>query len=500
MSERSLRLKLGLFVLLALVLLGSMAFLFGSLPNWFQRTNLYTVRFPDAPGVGDGTPVRRSGVRIGSVRTVTLDDERGIVRVLVAIDRRFTIRRNDQATLITGLLGTDAVIDFIPQTAAEGQPEDRAPLEPGAEVDGVRQATVNTLLNRASEVVPTTQETMNEMRKSLQRLEKMAPLAEDTMREYRDLARDLRQALPDLKRTNDEVRELARSSREAIPDLRRTAENFAAASRIWTRVGERADQLLQANQDKLVKAIENVNELLSRMVNVFSDENQRNITATIKNTRLASDRFDAISCNLDETLKDARKAMNRINETLGRADAMMADAQKLTKPLGERGESIAINLDAVLSSMQRITAPLADRAESLARNLDAGLADTRKLIAPFAARSEKLAHDLEQSLDKLNQTLDDVNALMRVLDQCDSTLRRILSDPSLYIHLDEVVCGMVRLMPRMDRILKDFETFADKLARHPEALGLGGVVRPSTGLKDPPTPPPVIGPPPGFPP
>ena len=35
----------------------------------------------------------------------------------------------------------------------------------------------------------------------------------------------------------------------------------------------------------------------------------------------------------------------------------------------------------------------------------------------------------------------------------------------------------------------DFETFADKLARHPEALGIGGVVRPGTGLKDPPTPP-----------
>jgi phospholipid/cholesterol/gamma-HCH transport system substrate-binding protein len=500
MSERSLRLKLGLFVLLALALLGTMVFLFGSLPTWFERVNLYTVRFADAPGVGPGTPVRRSGIRIGSVRAVTLDEEQEIVRVLVAINQRYTIRRNEQATLISGLIGSDAVIDFIPQPAEEGKPPDRTPLEPGAEVVGVRAATVNTLLNRASEVVPTTQETMNEMRKSLQRLEKMAPLAEDTMREYRDLAREANKAIPDLKRTNDEVRQLARSSRESIPELRRTAEDFAAVSRMWTRVGERADLLLQANQDKLVKAIENVNELLSRMLNVFSEENQRNVTATIRNTRLASDRFDDISRNLDETLKDARKAMNRVNETLNRADAVMSDLQKLTRPLSERGESIAINLDAVLSNTQRITAPLAERADAIARNLDVGLAETRKLIVPFAARSEKLARDLEQSLDKVNRTMDDLNALMRVIDQCDSTLRRILSDPSLYIHLDEAVCGVVRLMPRLDRILKDFETFADKLARHPEALGLGGVVRPSTGLKDPPAPPPVIGPPPGFPP
>ena len=49
-------------------------------------------------------------------------------------------------------------------------------------------------------------------------------------------------------------------------------------------------------------------------------------------------------------------------------------------------------------------------------------------------------------------------------------------------------------MPRLDRILKDFETFADKLAHHPEAIGLGGVVRPGSGLKDPPAPYPRSGP------
>jgi hypothetical protein len=31
------------------------------------------------------------------------------------------------------------------------------------------------------------------------------------------------------------------------------------------------------------------------------------------------------------------------------------------------------------------------------------------------------------------------------------------------------------------------ETFADKIARHPESLGLGGVVSPSSGLKEAPS-------------
>jgi ABC-type transporter Mla subunit MlaD len=372
-------------------------------------------------------------------------------------------------------------------------------------VVGVRQVTVNALLARANEVVPTTQETMNEMRKSLQRLEKMVPQAEDTMREYRDLARETRQSIPEVKRTNDEVRELAKSAREAMPELRRTAEDFGAASRQWTRVGERADLLLQANQDKIVKSIENLNELLARMVNIFTEENQKNINATIRNTRAASDRFEDIARNLDEALKDGRKAMERLNVSLGKADAaltdaqkVLLDAQKLSKPLGDRGESIARNLDEVLADTKKITTPLAERADPISRNLDAALVNIRTLTAPFAARSEQMARDLAQSLDRLNQTLGDVNALMKVIDQCDGTLRRFLTDPSLFIHLDEAVCSVIKLTPRIDRILKDFETFADKLARHPEAIGLGGVVRPGSGLKDPPTPVPV--PPPGFPP
>jgi len=36
-------------------------------------------------------------------------------------------------------------------------------------------------------------------------------------------------------------------------------------------------------------------------------------------------------------------------------------------------------------------------------------------------------------------------------------------------------------------VLRDVEIFADKIARHPEQLGLGGVLRPSSGLKESPT-------------
>jgi hypothetical protein len=40
------------------------------------------------------------------------------------------------------------------------------------------------------------------------------------------------------------------------------------------------------------------------------------------------------------------------------------------------------------------------------------------------------------------------------------------------------------MLPRLDRALRDVEIFADKLARHPNLLGIGGAVRPSSGVKE----------------
>lgn len=458
MNDRGMRLGIGLFVLVALVLLGALIVMFGSLPSYFKRSNLYTIRFVDAPGVGPGTPVRRSGVRIGEVQDIILDDERGIVRVRVAIDPRYTLRRNEQPTLNIGLLGSDVSIDFVPVPTEEGQAVDRSVLEPGSEVVGLRPANVSTLLNRASEVAPTAQDTLNEIRRSLQRLERISPLAEETLREYRDLAKDARREIPNLERTNQEyqnlakdirrnvpalertnqeIQDLAKDVRKALPDAQRNLADIGAAARNWSKLGERLDVWAQGNLENVTKALDNLNTALSRIVNAISEENVRNLNAILKNTSTASQRFNSITRNLDAVLEDSRPLPKHMNDTLSRMDAAMDDL--------------------------------------------------RKTFAPYTARSDSTSRNLDESAAKLNRLLTDMSGLKNVLDQ-DGTIQRLLKDPSLYQNLNEAACLLLRSMPRFDRIVKDLETFADKLARHPELLGVRGAVRPSDGLKEPPSP------------
>lgn len=517
-GSRALRLRLGAFVVVAGLLLAALILMFGSLPGLFKRTTAYVVRFSDAPGLTAGAPVRRSGVRIGSVKRISLDEERGIVRAELAIDSPYSIRRNEQATLVTGLLGSDTSIDLVPRPAADGEEIDRQPLEAGAELVGVRAANVGTLLKGATDVVPTTQETLNDIRKSLQRLDKLAaraekaiPLAEETMREYRDLAKDVRKQVPELAKTNSEVREFAKSAREVLPEVTRAIEEYrllgrdaraalpelmktnkevqdftrdargllptiertvveyrelaaearklaptvrgtiddiGAAARNATRLLERADILLQDNRDRVEEVIKNLNAATANAARLLSDENITNATKTLANARTASESLPRIATNVDDILMQGRTTVRRLNDTLLRVEAALVDIQKITQPLGARSGAIV-------------------------RNIDEGSA-------------------------RLNEVLGDVRALMRVIDTSNGTLRKFLTDPSLYNNIDCAVVRVTKLLPQVEKILADFGVFADKLARHPEKLGLGGVVRPDSGLKGPTTPQVVPQGPPGV--
>ena len=68
-----------------------------------------------------------------------------------------------------------------------------------------------------------------------------------------------------------------------------------------------------------------------------------------------------------------------------------------------------------------------------------------------------------------------------------ATLQKFLNDPTVYYRIDQILMGVVQQIPTIARILNNAEVFMDKLARHPEALGLGGVVRPGSGIKDSPS-------------
>jgi phospholipid/cholesterol/gamma-HCH transport system substrate-binding protein len=415
MSERRRqRFVLGLFVLTGLITVAVLIFLFGSAPRLFTTRNAYTVLFDDAPGINPGTPVRRSGVRVGEVGAVELDPESGKVRVELLLQPSYTPRANEEPTIAQGLLSGDTSIDFVPREQPAGVPPDRTPVPPDVVLIGRTPPGAQKLIDPA-------QQSLDQIRRSLERLEKLEPKIEEALDEVTALARAGREFVPELRRTNDALREGVQGTRGLMAELRRTNETARSAFTTFNDLGTQLNTFVRDNQAQASKAIENISRTAEQASQVFSEQNRKNIDAALQNIRRGTDNLEGISKRTEEVLTNLNTA---------------------SKPLAERSERILRNLESV---------------------------------------TENLAH-----------VLGDGRELMRALSDSDGTVARLLNDPSLYNNLNEAVCVIAKTAPRLDRILKDVEVFADKIARHPELLGAGGAIRPSGGLKDS-APPPAPG-------
>src|SRR5262245_58645903 len=169
MNEQRLRFRLGLFVVATLVVLAVLVAMFSALPNFFVSVNRYFIILDDATGIGSGTPVRRSGVRIGQVSKVELNDETGQVCVTIEVPKKHKLYCNEEPVVTRTVLG-DPAIDFVlkqepstkelkapeaappppepfPGGSEESQPPKGAqPIPPGAELRGRTERDISASL------------------------------------------------------------------------------------------------------------------------------------------------------------------------------------------------------------------------------------------------------------------------------------------------------------------------------------------------------------------
>jgi phospholipid/cholesterol/gamma-HCH transport system substrate-binding protein len=244
---------------------------------------------------------------------------------------------------------------------------------------------------------------------------------------------------PEMESTIKEIGGLAKAGREFIPELKRTNDNlrdiFSSSGEIGSELQKVIPDIrktlddtrhfLKTSEPRLAKALDEFAVTTQRIGEAFNPENQKAFTNILKS-------LDRLTLGADDLLKDSRTAMKSLNSTLAQAEQAMR--------------------------------PIAERLPKILENIDSGA-------------------------DQFNKTMIDVREIVKVVGRSDGTLMKIITDPTLYNNVNEAVTAMVRLTPRLDRILKDAEVFADKIARHPELLGFGGVVNPSSGLKEGPSAP-----------
>lgn len=451
MADRGSKLRLGGFVALSTAALAGLAVLFGGTPRLFRNPATYTIVFTEAPNIAPGTPVRKSGVRIGEVTAVELDGDTGKVRVGVAVDRKYLPRTTDDATVFRSLLSGDTNVDFLPKTGADGQPVTARGevIPPGTELPGVSPISPNQLFRQASGALPNAQESMARILDSIERFEKAVPRIEKAFDEIAGLARSGREFVPELRRTNDKVQDLLAFADDpkGQPGEPATLKATLAELRDFLKtarpLAEDVRRIVRASENDITGTVRSARQTADAIADLLNPDNRKALSDFIKALQAASGDFG-------RTVASAASVLGEIQRLVSSANSRIVQLEKVFE-----------SADKALKNIESATRPLGDKIDPIVTNINT-------------------------AADQLAKTLAELRVTLQAVNRPDGTFGRVLNDPTLYHNLNESAFALAKTLQRAERAAADLQVFADKIARRPESLGVGGAVRPNGGLKESP--------------
>ncbi|QDU79855.1 mce related protein [Polystyrenella longa] len=220
-------------------------------------------------------------------------------------------------------------------------------------------------------------------------------------------------------------------------NVTKTLNAFAATSEEWRVVGTNVNSLLENNHDKIDHVIEQSSESLEQFA------------LTMKQMNRAME-------SLNVTIADPQNQEN-LRRTLASMPKLVSETEQTIKHI-----RLAVDqAEGTLGNMQTLTEPLAQRSNQIALNLDG-------------------------AIQNLNSLTGELNRFSHMVNKSDGTLHQLVSNPDLYRHLDKSSQSINILLENLGPTLRDLRIFSDKVATHPELLGVSGVFKGSAGVKEAP--------------
>jgi phospholipid/cholesterol/gamma-HCH transport system substrate-binding protein len=209
----------------------------------------------------------------------------------------------------------------------------------------------------------------------------------------------------------------------------------------------------------MTRASDNVSDL-AQQVSSFMTRNEGQFTRLMAKSEKSLDSVTSMTDRLSELVQDpelrqalrksledlpslvreARAAMTSIQTTMASAETNLRNLQQFTEGVGQRGPQMM-------------------------------------------ERADELFQKLGRSADKLDLLMENLVTLTDAINRRDGTVGRMLNDPQLYDNLLELTANINRLTIELRPVVRDAQVFADKIARHPELLGVRGALQGSDGVK-----------------
>lgn len=427
MEERNYRFGVGLLVVgagaLGLVLL----LFFGTMPSFLADRYQITINFPEAPGVGRDTPVRKNGVQIGRVAEVKLLPSDEGVNLVLELDRDVQLLQGETCRIASGSFITgDAIVEF--QTPTMSQLLTRFDGVGGGVKDGnleeAERAFASNLMSEGDYLTGgiVAGDPLDLFVSMQGNFVSTLSAIEQASRRVDSLASSIEGALGG---TGGQVNDVAGRFRQTIENFNETVDTI--------------DRVARQFEDARIAEI--IGTTAGRLPILF-DEAERVMTqtrSTLQEFEVFANNLQTISADFDGIGEDTRQVVRNSNEVVRNANEVVK------------------NLSQSVDNINDFTAPLAGQSEALAR-----------------------------TFDNLDRSLADVRVFTERLNAGDGTLAKLIEDDELYYSLISTLQNVEQVTTRLQPIVNDVRIFTDKIARDPRQLGVRGALTntpASAGLK-----------------
>jgi phospholipid/cholesterol/gamma-HCH transport system substrate-binding protein len=376
MDDKAYRFGVGVLVLASAVIGVILIFFFGAIPNFLIEHYAVTINFAAAPGVEIDTPVRKSGVRIGRVVGVKLQEGDEGVNLTLELEKRYPIKAGEIARIKNGSLITgDAVIEFLPAT--------RPSLL--TRFDGVSGIKDGDLQSDELEMA-------NAFLKDQDFL-KGGEVASDPLESVLAMQENFSTTLQSIDKAGNEISMLARDVRSLMGTQDGSVQNIFK---------------------KTEQTIDNFNQTLDSVEAILGDPKLREaLIASIEQFPELVKKSGEVIDQTKLTLKNFEKVGTAAESALKNADEALGNVAQITEPLAARAPEATEdilrtvdNLDALLLDLRRFSARLNSGNGTISRLIEdeqlyIQLVQTLENVEQLTARLQPVVEDVRVFSDKI---------------------------------------------------------------------------------------------------
>ncbi|MDG3004186.1 MlaD family protein [Paludisphaera mucosa] len=357
MNERVMQFRLGMFVIVAGLVLTMLVVWFGESPQILRERGFLKVHYAEAPGVLQGVAVRKSGIRVGEVVGIDFDDRPNQpdgVLVTIALESRFKLRKGSIPRLTRSLIG-DVTVDLLPGEG-EGLLETSTTPATAPIIEGEVAADPSKALAAATKVFESagdTLKTIQEAAAGLSKLSSSAGKLDEFLATWNTTGKDL----------------------------------SSASTGIRTFVDE--------NQTAVKEALANIQKASDRLNSTLDPATQDALKTGIAKFSSAAGRLDVALADAAPLMKDLGAPVDKtpatdLGQTVRRVNRIASDVELLSNTLrnGRGGLNTSGSIQRLLTQSE-----LYDNFNAMAVSANQALVQLRVALASFRDFAEKVSRD-----------------------------------------------------------------------------------------------------------